>query len=78
MPPPKAGAPSNAFPIVGGDQGWVRKHLIPTAVVNPQRPNGIAGDAPPFTVALGKLIFDVKVDAAVRRSGNCWAAPRCR
>jgi creatinine amidohydrolase/Fe(II)-dependent formamide hydrolase-like protein len=65
---------------LGGDLGWVRKELIKTAVGDPvQEPgkprdpnaprinNGIQGDARPSTAALGKRLFDMKVDYAVRQ-----------
>jgi creatinine amidohydrolase len=65
---------------LGGDKGWVRKELIPTAVGDPVRKpgdprdpnakrvnNGITGDARPSTPELGKRIFDMKVDYAVRQ-----------
>ena len=65
---------------LGGDKGWVRKELLPTAVgdtvrrrgetpdPNAQRVNnGITGDARPSTAELGKRIFDMKVDYAVRQ-----------
>jgi creatinine amidohydrolase len=54
---------------LGGDKGWVRKELIPTAVAA-QRPapnNGISGDARPSTTELGKRTFDMKVEYAVRQ-----------
>jgi len=60
-----------------GGKGWVRMHLIPTAVGDPvpppgQRPerkinNGITGDARRSTAALGKRFFDLKVDYAVKQ-----------
>lgn len=65
---------------LGGDKGWVRKELIPTALGDPVRRrgetpdpnakrvnNGITGDARPSTAELGKRIFDMKVDYAVRQ-----------
>lgn len=65
---------------LGGDKGWVRKDLIPTALGDPVRRrgetsdpnakrvnNGITGDARPSTPELGKRIFDMKVDYAVRQ-----------
>ena len=65
---------------LGGDKGWVRKDLIPTALGDPVRRrgetpdpnakkvnNGITGDARPSTAELGKRIFDMKVDYAVRQ-----------
>jgi creatinine amidohydrolase len=74
-----AGIPDTSEMLyLGGDQGWVRKDLIATAVGDPVRKpgeprdpnakrinNGITGDARPSTVALGKLEFDMKVDYAV-------------
>jgi creatinine amidohydrolase len=64
----------------GGDEGWVRKDLIKTAVGDPvpvrgekrdpnapRVNNGITGDARPSTPELGKKIFDMKVDYAVRQ-----------
>lgn len=65
---------------LGGDKGWVRKDLIPAALGDPVRRrgetpdpnakrvnNGITGDARPSTAELGKRIFDMKVDYAVRQ-----------
>jgi len=65
---------------LGGDKGWVRKDLIKTALGDPVRErgekadpnvkrvnNGITGDARPSTAELGKRIFDMKVDYAVRQ-----------
>jgi creatinine amidohydrolase/Fe(II)-dependent formamide hydrolase-like protein len=50
---------------LGGDKGWVRKELISSAAKGPN--NGIVGDARPSTPELGKRIFDMKVDYAVRQ-----------
>jgi len=64
---------------LGGDLGWVRKELIPTAVGDtvprgatrdpntPRVNNGITGDARRSTAELGKKAFDQKVDYAVRQ-----------
>src|ERR1700681_4084403 len=74
-----AGIPDTSEMLyLGGDKGWVRKELISTALGDPVRKpgeprdpdakpvnNGISGDARPSTAALGKRIFDMKVDYAV-------------
>lgn len=54
---------------LGGDKGWVRKDLIASSFKGPAGPaaNGITGDARPSTPELGKRIFDMKVDYAVRQ-----------
>jgi hypothetical protein len=64
---------------LGTDKGWTRPAEIPNAVgAKPgEKRNGITGDARPSTVALGKMIFDMKVDAAVKqiRGFQSGAAP---
>jgi len=61
---------------LGGDNGWVRKELVATALGDPpNRPgqqgdvkrvnNGVTGDARRATVAIGKRYFDMKVDYAI-------------
>lgn len=63
---------------LGGDKGWVRKELIPTAVGDPvvdrNKPrdpsakrinNGITGDARQSTPEIGKVVSDLKVQYAV-------------
>ena len=74
-----AGIPDTSEMLyLGGDKGWVRNELIPTAVGDPaakpgeSQPaparrvnNGIRGDARPSTPELGKMLFDMKVNAAV-------------
>jgi creatinine amidohydrolase len=65
---------------LGGDKGWVRKELIPTAVGDPVRKpgeprdpnvkrvnNGISGDARRSTAEIGKRVSDMKVEYAVRQ-----------
>jgi creatinine amidohydrolase len=65
---------------LGGDKGWVRKDLIPTAVGDPVRKageprdpnakrvnNGIEGDARRSTPEIGKRVSDMKVEYAVRQ-----------
>ena len=68
---------------LGGDLGWVRKELIPTAVAlpppapgAPRVSNGISGDARPSTAELGKRTFDMKVDYAVRQIQQFLAASK--
>jgi creatinine amidohydrolase len=61
---------------LGGDKGWVRKDLVPTALGDPvgkpgERPehkidNGITGDARKSTAELGKRFIDMKVDYSVK------------
>jgi creatinine amidohydrolase len=73
-----AGIPDTSEMLyLGGSRGWVRKELVKTAVGDPvpepgQRPartinNGISGDARLSTSELGKRIFEMKVDYAVRQ-----------
>jgi creatinine amidohydrolase/Fe(II)-dependent formamide hydrolase-like protein len=63
---------------LGGDNGWVRKDLIATAVGDPVRKpgeprdpnakrvnNGIEGDARRSTPEIGRKVSDMKVDYAV-------------
>jgi creatinine amidohydrolase/Fe(II)-dependent formamide hydrolase-like protein len=70
----------------GHDWNWVREDLIKSAVGDPvlargQRRdpnvprinNGITGDARPSTPDLGKRIFDMKVDYAVRQMKDFMA-----
>ena len=54
---------------LGGDKGWVRKDLIKTAVAAPrgEPSNGISGDARLSTEALGKQVFEMKIEYAVRQ-----------
>ena len=76
-----AGIPDTSEMLfLGGGLGWVRKDLIATAVGDPMRKrgeqpdpnakrinNGITGDGRPSTAELGKRIFDMKVDYAVKQ-----------
>ena len=84
-----AGIPDTSEMLyLGGDKGWVRKELIPTAVGDPVRPrgqardpnekrieNGITGDARPSTAELGKKAFDMKVEYAVNQIRRLLAPP---
>jgi creatinine amidohydrolase len=63
-----AGIPDTSEMLyLGADLGWVRVDKIPNAVTDKDHPNGISGDARPSTKELGKKIFDMKVDYAVRQ-----------
>lgn len=62
---------------LGGDKGWVRKDLLPTAVGDPiPQPgqpavhkinNGITGDARRSSAELGSRYYDIKIDYAVNQ-----------
>ncbi len=54
---------------LGGDKGWVRKDEIKNAVTPPQGqpPNGVSGDGRASTAELGKRVFDMKIEYAVRQ-----------
>jgi creatinine amidohydrolase len=75
-----AGIPDTSEMLyLGGDKGWVRKDLVKDALGDPvlpqgQRPdpakrvnNGISGDARRSTPELGKKLFEMKVDYAVKQ-----------
>jgi creatinine amidohydrolase len=76
-----AGIPDTSEMLyLGGNQGWTRKDLVATALGDPVRKpgevaepnptrvnNGITGDARRSSAALGKRIFDMKVDYGVAR-----------
>ena len=76
-----AGIPDTSEMLyLGGDKGWVRKELVPTALGDPVRGrgaardpnekrlnNGITGDGRRSTAELGKRIFDLKVEYAVNQ-----------
>jgi creatinine amidohydrolase len=72
---------------LGGDRGWVRMSLLPTALGDPEAGggqasdpkaphlnNGITGDARRSTAQLGKKFIDMKVDYAVRQINQLLAA----
>ncbi len=77
---------------LGADKGWVRLELLPTAVGNyvacpgqpidsvaaarPRVNNGINGDARKASPELGKIIFDLKVDLAVKQIQRFIAAQK--
>lgn len=68
---------------LGGDKGWVRMNLLPTAVGDPagadphaaRKNNGITGDARRSTAELGKKFIDMKVDYAVRQINELLVKP---
>lgn len=76
-----AGIPDTSEMLyLGGDHGWVRKDRVKDALGDPVRPqgerpdpskprvnNGISGDGRRSTAELGKKLFDMKVDYAVRQ-----------
>jgi creatinine amidohydrolase/Fe(II)-dependent formamide hydrolase-like protein len=83
-----AGIPDTSEMLyLGGDKDWVRKDLVATAQGDPVRKpgeardpnakrvnNGITGDARPSTAELGKRLFDMKVDYAVKQIHELLAA----
>ena len=75
-----AGIPDTSEMLYLGGDVWVRKSLIKSALGDPVRErgaprdpnaqrvnNGITGDARRSTAELGKKVFDMKVDYAVRQ-----------
>jgi creatinine amidohydrolase/Fe(II)-dependent formamide hydrolase-like protein len=76
-----AGIPDTSEMLyLGGDKGWVRKELVKDALGDPvlppgQKPdpskprvnNGISGDGRRSTPELGKKLFDMKVEYAVKQ-----------
>jgi creatinine amidohydrolase len=76
-----AGIPDTSEMLfLGGDKGWVRKELVkdalgdpvppPGAKPDPSKPrvnNGISGDGRKSTPELGKKLFDMKIDYAVKQ-----------
>ena len=63
-----AGIPDTSEMLyLGADLGWVRADQIANAVTDAAHPNGISGDARPSTKEMGKKIFEMKVDYAVRQ-----------
>jgi creatinine amidohydrolase len=86
-----AGIPDTSEMLYLGGDTWVRKELIKTAVGDPVRApgtprdpnaprvnNGITGDARRSSAALGKRVFDMKVDYAVRQIRTLTAGNRER
>ena len=84
-----AGIPDTSEMLfLGGDKGWVRKELVKDALGDPvlpqgQRPaagaprvgNGISGDGRRSTPELGRKLFDMKTDYAVRQIKQLLSTP---
>jgi len=83
-----AGIPDTSEMLYLGGDLWVRKELIKTALGDPVRQpgqprdstaqrvnNGITGDARRSTAELGKKVFDMKVDYAVKQIRALTGAP---
>lgn len=78
-----AGIPDTSEMLyLGGDRGWVRKDKVKDALGDPVLPqgekpdpskarvnNGISGDGRRSTAELGKKLFEMKVDYAVKQIG---------
>jgi len=76
-----AGIPDTSEMLyLGSDKGWVRKELVKDALGDPVQPpgekpapgaprvnNGISGDGRRSTPELGKKIFDMKIEYAVKQ-----------
>lgn len=63
-----AGIPDTSeMMYLGSDLGWVRADQLANAVGDKDHPNGISGDARPSTKELGKKIFEMKTDFAVKQ-----------
>ncbi len=86
-----AGIPDTSMMLYLGGDTWVRKDLVATALGDPVTPrgqsqaaprppslnNGIAGDARRSSAMLGKMLFDMKVDYAVKQiQGFLAGAPK--
>ena len=85
------GIPDTSEMLYLGDGSWVRQNLIAGALGDPvlapgQKPdprakpvnNGISGDGRRSSAALGKILFDMKVDYAVRQIKGFLAAKPAR
>jgi creatinine amidohydrolase/Fe(II)-dependent formamide hydrolase-like protein len=82
-----AGIPDTSEMLYLGGDVWVRRALVPTALGDtvprgqprdPNQPrvnNGISGDARRSSAELGKKIFDMKVDYAVKQIQGFVKAP---
>lgn len=87
-----AGIPDTSEMLfLGSDKGWVRKELVKDALgdavlppgqkPDPSKPrvnNGISGDGRKSTAELGKKLFDMKTDYAVRQIRQLLSAPSAK
>jgi len=85
-----AGIPDTSEMMYLGGDAWVRKDLVATALgdpvpragepqPNPNAPrinNGISGDARRSSAALGKMMFEMKVDYAVKQIQGFLGTPQ--
>jgi creatinine amidohydrolase/Fe(II)-dependent formamide hydrolase-like protein len=63
---------------LGGDTGWVRKEEIKNAVRPPrgQPSNGVSGDGRASSAELGRRVFEMKIEYAVRQIQQMVAAAK--
>jgi creatinine amidohydrolase len=60
---------------LGGDNGWIRKDQIATAITDAGHKNGISGDARKSSPEIGKVISDMKVNNAVAQIRQVLGKP---
>ncbi len=74
--------------FLGGDKGWLRKELVKDALGDPVLPqgqtpdpaaprvnNGISGDGRRSSAELGKKLFEMKSDDAVKQIRRLLSTP---
>lgn len=60
---------------LGGDKGWIRRDQIANAVSDAGHKNGISGDARKSSPEIGKVISQMKVNAAVAQIRQLLSVP---
>jgi creatinine amidohydrolase/Fe(II)-dependent formamide hydrolase-like protein len=60
--------------FLGADRGYVRTELLPTAVSDAARSNGISGDARKSSAEIGKKVIDIKIEVGVAQIRTLLAA----
>jgi creatinine amidohydrolase/Fe(II)-dependent formamide hydrolase-like protein len=60
---------------LGGDKGWIRQDQIAAAVGDPSHKNGVSGDARKSSPEIGKVISEMKVNAAVAQIRQLLGTP---